>query len=259
MPFMKKEDMLAAAERLGVNLSGLSWSEQQKAVQEALAKEPSGWTATAYGIDSFSDSPKPEPKPIKKESKMEENPEQKFLEEYEAKMLKSYKEAKPVRITAEIKPMRNALFKYDEDLGEGVEVEDVSYVSGMPNLDQREQMTSTYAVKGKTGRKVFAKSTLPRENVMIYRDLHKHWLAPIVRDFQGRDGYIWSHPKYGGIKKLLIDSGYFEDYRDLFRGDLHPANIWMAGGKFFAVNMQLCERIFKEIERKAKKEEENGY
>lgn len=255
MPFMPKEEMLAAAERLGVDLSGLSWSEQQKAVREALAQS-----------DYFFDSPKPEPKPIKKESKKEEkeenpdrNPEQKFLEEYEAKMLQSYKEAKPVRITAEIKPMRNALFKYDEDLGEGLEVEDVSYVSGMPNLDQRDQMTSTYAVKGKTGRKVFAKSTLPRENVMIYRDLHKHWLAPIVRDFHGRDGYIWSHPKYGGIKKLLIDSGYFEDYRDLFRGDLHPANIWMAGGKFFAVNMQLCERIFKEIERKAKKEEENGY
>ena len=247
MPFMKKQDMLAAAEALGVNLEGLSWPEQQKAVQDALAKNEKD-----YAFET------PKPKPYTPNQKQDMTKEQ-FLEDYKKKMLESYEQAKPVRICAEIKPMRNALFKYDEDLGEGVEVEDVSFLNGMPNLDQRERVSSTYVVKGRTGRKVFATSTLPRENVMIYQDPHKHWLAPIVRDFQGRDGYIWSHPKYGGIKRLLIDSGYFEDYRDLFRGDLHPANIWMAGGKFFAVNMQLCERIFKEIERKAKKEDENGY
>ena len=242
MPFIGREVLEAEAERLGINLNGLSWPEQQKKVQEAMKNGT-----------LFSNDPEPKPKAVDEKSNRE-----KFLEKYQEMMVESYKNAKPVRISAEIKPMRHALYKYDEDLGDALEVEDVSFFSnGLPNLDNRPETTATYVVKGKTGRKQIATSTLPRENVQIVYDPNgPHWLAPIVTDFQGKEGYIWSHPKYGGIKRLLIDSGYFEEYRDLFRSDLHPNNIWMAGGKFFVANIQLCERIFKEIEKKAKKEAE---
>jgi len=241
MPFMKKEELLAAAESLGVDIEGLSWPEQQKVVQEAIARNKK---------DCSFETPKPEPKePIQK------NEAKDFLENYRKAMIDSLDKAIPVQITGEIKPMRNALFKYDEDLGEGLEVDDVSYTqNGMPDLDNSDAFRS-YVVKGKTGRKVYAQSTLPRQNAQIYYDPHKHWYAPIVKDFNGREGYLWKHPKYVGIKQLLIDSGYYEDYRQLFVAALHPQNIWMAGGKFFAVNIQLVEKIFHEIEKKAK---ENG-
>jgi len=52
MPFMKKQDMLAAAEALGVNLEGLSWPEQQRAVADAIAKSEKNYSFEA---------PKPKP------------------------------------------------------------------------------------------------------------------------------------------------------------------------------------------------------
>ena len=172
-------------------------------------------------------------------------------------MYESFLSAKPVQITGEIKPMRDALLKWDEELGDDLEVDNVDYTyNGHPAIPEgRDSVYGTYTVKGKTGRKVIGKSTLPHQNVLIYLDPHEHWLAPIVRDFDGREGYLWVHPNYKGVKQLLIDSGYFYDYNDLFKSNLHPQNIWMAGGKFYAVSIGLVEKIFREIEKKAKSNE----
>lgn len=238
MPYIPKDVLLTEAEKRGIDLTGLSWPEQQRVVQKAMKTE-----------ESFSEAPKPKPY-----TPQEKSPELEFLKRYKKAMVESLDKAVPVQICGEIKPMRNALFKYDEDLGEGLEVDDVSYLrNGMPDLNDRDA-TQTYIVRGKTGRKVFAQSTLPRQNAQIYYDPKTHWLAPIVKDFNGREGYLWKHHKYKGIKQLLIESGYFEDYRSLFDSKLHPQNIWMAGGKFYAVNIQLCEKIFRDIEKKAKQD-----
>ena len=234
MPFMPKEEMLAAAERLGVDLSGLSWSEQQKAVQEALAKE-----------DSFLDSPEPKPKPTKKESK----------NELHQKMADSIKGSKPVLLAEQYNPVRNQIIKYAEYLGDEVRTKNVSYLTdGVPEgLNGGQSMS--YIVQGKTGRKAYALSTIPQMNVRITYDPNKHWYAPIMTDYNGRQGYVWKHPMYRGIKPLLIESGYYDDYADQFDGVKHPRNIWCAGGKIWAVDIPLVERIFREVERKAKQDE----
>jgi hypothetical protein len=244
MPFMKKADMLMAAEALGVNIEGLSWPEQQKAVQEALAKSEKDF--------SF-ETPKPKPYvPVEKKNG-EMNPKEHIIE-HAQKMAASAAKAKPVLITHEIPPTPNQLFKVQEDVGEEIQTANVSYLNGMPEMSG-DSASATYVVKGRTGRRQIALSTMPHQNAQIVYDPNgRHWLAPIVKDFNGREGYLFNHHKYGGIKPLLIKSGYWEDYKARFNAVNFPQNIWMAGGKFYACDMGLCESIFAEIEKKAKNE-----
>ena len=238
MPFLPKDVLEAEAKRRGIDLAGLSWPEQQKVVQEAMRVS-----------DSFSDAPKPKPYTPQKKNQTTGNAKQRYINA----MVESLKKAKPVQICGEVKPTRYTP-SYEEDLGEGIEVEDVSYLrSGMPDLTNSDA-SQTYVVKGKTGRKVYAKSGLPHQNARIYYDPKTHWYAPIIVDFNGKEGYIWKHHKYKGVKTLLLESGYYEEYRHLFESIKYPNNIWMAGGKIWAVSIPLVERIFREIEKKAKQD-----
>lgn len=252
MPFIKKTELLAAAEALGVNLDGLSWPEQQKVVQEAIAKheksfssETDGWSATAYGISSKAPKPKPQAPTQKKTIEQ-------MAREHAKTMAKAMEHAKPVIISEEIKPTPTQLIKYHEEVGDEVaSIQDVSYLNGMPDMSGG-NASATYIVRGKTGRKQLALSTIPHQNAQIIYDPNgPHWLAPIVKDFDGREGYLFNHHAFGGIKPLLIKSGYWEEYKARFNAVNFPQNIWMAGGKFYACDINLCETIFKEIERKA--------
>jgi len=245
MPFMKKQDMLAAAEALGVNLEGLSWPEQQRAVADAIAKSEKNYSFEA---------PKPKPYVPAAKNNGGLNPKEHMMKHIKA-MEESAAKAGPVVISSEIPPTPTQLYKYREDVGEEIDTQDVSYLNGMPDMSKRGEASATYIVKGKTGRRQIALSTLPHQNCQIIYDPNgKHWLAPIVRDFDGREGYLFNHHNFGGIKPLLMKAGYWEEYKNRFNAVNFPQNIWMAGGKFYACDMNLCETIFKEIEKKAQHE-----
>jgi len=243
MPFMKKQDMLAAAEALGVNLEGLSWPEQQKAVADAMAKN-----------DELIGAPKPKPYTPAPKKQVENgglNPKQHIVN-HAQQMAKAAAKAKPVLITHEIPPTPNQLFKVQEDVGEEIQTANVSYLNGMPEMSG-DTASATFVVKGKTGRRQIALSTMPHQNAQIvYYPNGPHWLAPVVKDFNGREGYLFNHHKYGGIKPLLVKAGYWEKYKNKFNAVNFPQNIWMAGGKFYACDMGLCESIFREIEKDGK-------
>jgi len=238
MPLLKKEELLEVAAELGVDLKGLTWPEQQKAVNAALkALEP---------------EPEPEPAP-EPEQEPEPAPEPGPLFEKPRNRVLDAVPDQDIIISGEIQSTRQQLIKYDEPLDEELEVEEVSYMDevGSGRLTQ-DLTTGTYRVKGKTGRRVTAQSTLPKQNAKITYNPRRD-VVPVI-SWKGKRGYLWNHATLPSIKPLLQSTGFYYDYKDQFDAGLHPENIWYATG-LLAVNIPLVHAIMNDIEAKAKREE----
>ena len=120
MAYRNKEATLAEAARLGIDVSGLGWPEMQKVVKEALERERLGMNPdVGKAVDTDGDKPvmnhKPAMEPAKMKSK--KNP-------YDAS---NYRFKKKV-LAPELRPDANRIIRYEEDLGEGVEVEESSFM-----------------------------------------------------------------------------------------------------------------------------------
>jgi hypothetical protein len=155
-------------------------------------------------------------------------------------------------MSPEIRPAGNGvqLFKYDEELGDDVNVEEISYKDDFNHMNlQRDQATGTYKIKGKTGRKVIAQSTIPKENAGVSYNPETDIVPVVTAD--GKSGYIYTHSHYPNVKELLMASGQYHKYKDLFNSSIHPENIWYAAGKMLVCRKDVVEYVFSEIERTA--------
>ena len=230
MAFLNKEQAYKLAEEYGIDYEKLSWTELQKAIA-AAQKRPT----------EMEEAPKPKKKP-------------KLMDQYYGKS---------VMIAPELAPQRYRLLKYDEELGNEYEVAERKFDMNMStgevfdvsggeiNYDRQANIsvandytTGTYRIKGKTGRKVIAMSSTPKENygcgIRVGIDY-----VPIVT-WQGRTGYLWTHQSYPNVKNLLQQSGYYHKYKDLFKEE---PNIWYVAGKTLACDKSLVDYIFAEIEQ----------
>ncbi len=233
MAFISKEELASEAQRLGVNLDDYeSWSDKQKAVfaaQQLESMAPKNSTTTNNEVEENADA---------KQAGIE-------------RMKKNFKDGK-VRISTEMKAVKYQVHKYEEPLGYDVEVEEMEATPDMIENAKADGVASgTYVIKRKSGRRVVAQSTLPIENVSITFDSARD-VAPVA-EYDGRRGYLWTHPTLFGIKDLLIESGYYEKYKEKFDGTKYPTNIWYAGTKFLVCSIPLVHYIFTEIEDDARK------
>lgn len=251
MAFLSKAESLDLAKELGIeNAEELAWKELQAAIA-AKQKEPADIPVEAVG----------DPTESKTAVRLQKRP---LFSEYMGRT---------VMISPEMPPERYRLLKYDEELGDDIELverrfdmnmatDEVFDISG-ESSDTRHQLdashdyrTGTYRYLGKNGRKVVAMSSVPKENygsgIRPFQDY-----APIVT-WNGRSGYLWTHHAYPNIKALLMESGYYHEYKHLFTRE---PNIWYVAGKTLACDIGLVHRIFNEIEakEKRKREEENAY
>ena len=234
--YRNKEATIAEAKRLGIDVSGMSWPDMQRAVKEGLERERLGVSG------------KPA-KPVE-------------LSEGE-KRLRPYI-GKTVMISPELAPERYRLLKYDEDLGSDIEVEERHFdmddndrvfdrAGGKVDygnvVDQyHDYTTGTYRIGKRSNRRVIAMSSVPKENSgMIFRPGID--LVPVVT-WKGRMGYLWTHQRLPNIKNLLIECGKYQKYKDRFKDE--PA-IWYAAGKQLVCDPQLVHAIFAEIEEEAQK------
>ena len=220
MAFMSKEDLAKYAEKFGIDIGELSWAEAQKAVQAAMNEA---------GV------PAPEKKlTVKKRKKPP-------LPRHRKKL-----------IAPGIKPTPYQFMKYDEDLGPELAVEEKSFDLGdfrVPGA--RDTMTGTYSVKGKTGRRVTAQSTLPQVNIKIEYDPEID-VVP-VGEWNSKRGYIYDHPTLPCVKGLLERSGYWYEYRDRFVAvGPNSNNVWYAAGKMELCDIGLVNGIVQEINRREK-------
>lgn len=225
MGFISKEELDAKAKKYNIDLDAYeTWSDKQKAVADA-----------EKGISKPDENRDYEPIMVS-------------LDDYpEATMAMGYKPGK-VRISTEIPTLKCNVMKYEEELGDAYDTSDQAMSFGMFGGDDRvTEMSRTYEIRKKAGKKVIAESTAPTVNTGLYFDPSEGWF-PIV-EFNGKKGYLFTHHAISNVKSSLMESGYWEKYKDLFNGEKHPENIWMAGTKMLACSIQLVDYIIREINK----------
>lgn len=185
MAYRNKEEVLRQAERLGLDIADLPWAEQQKAVADAMKAEELGL--------------------LKKEKKL--SPEEEALLPYMDKT---------VFIAPEMAADANRVVRYMEEIGDDLDVEEKRFTAGGDNKygysGYQDLSTGTFRVKGKTGRKVVAECSLPKENAQIVFRPGVD-MFPVVT-YRGKSGYLYKHHKFPNFKDVLVQSGYYEDYKD---------------------------------------------
>lgn len=227
--FMDKETLEAEAERLGVTLDGLSWPQKQKAVLNAKvdAGEEIQYGATIE----------------KKKAKIIAYRD--ISAESDRKLKQIY--GKRLLISPEIQPRQYQLFKYDEELGDELLVEDKSFDLRQYANIGKDMVTGTVKIVGKNKTKTIAQSTLPKQNAgIIFRPGID--LVPVVIA-NNRQGYLFNHHRFPHIKDLLIKSGYWHEYKNQFQDE---PNVWYAAGKQLVCDINFTHAVFAEIERKEK-------
>lgn len=241
--YRNKEACLAEAERLGIEgASEMSWPQLQKAVGDALKLEEMG-----IGQPDGEAAQAVRDMPLDKR----------------AEALLPYMD-KTIVISPELAPERYRLVKYDEELGNDIELEERRFdmdrstdqvfdVSGdlgdRHAVDQyHDYLTGTYRLKRRSDRKVVAMSSVPKENSgMFFRPGID--LVTVV-SWQGRYGYLWKHMFLPNVKQLLLESGHYAEYKHKF---VDEPNVWYAAGKQLVCDPHLVHQVFQEIEEKERR------
>lgn len=251
MSYRNKEDCMKEAERLGLDVEGMSWAELQKAVSDALKLEE-------LGVNSIK-APMEEAKVLKKKKKNK-------VDEDEEELRKFY--GMNITIAPELAPERYRLVKYDEDLGNELEVEqrkfdinpdtgqvyDVSGGSVEHNqqIDEyRDYTTGTVRIKKRNERRVTGMASVPKEQPGL--SFRPGIDVATVVTFKGKSGYLWKHPSNNHItvSGLLRAAGdeYFQKYRKVFKDS---PNVWYACGHLVC-DPYLVHKVLKEISDDAKR------
>ena len=261
MAFISKELLLSEAERLGIDLTGMSWHEQQKVVQEAMkADEPVNDKPELVGkdvestyVDEIAEL-KAEIARLKAEAGEPEA--SKGKEEVEINLPRQR-----IILAPQIQPTNIQLIKYDEELGQDIDVEEVYYdVSEHSRVATAKDMsTGTYRIKGTKNRKVVAQSTIPKQNAGVDFEWWEDDFVVITDPSTGKKGYPWTHQSYHNVKQLLMDTGYYFEYKDLFKAALHPENVWYSAGKMLVCDINMVRNVMREIEMKEQQKARLGF
>lgn len=233
MAYRNKADTEAEAKRLGIDVEGMSWPEMQKVVKTALEKERLGMNPdVGNGADKDGDKARIRPN--------------------------DYRNFKFKRKTLapELRPDANRIIRYDEDLGEGLEIEERSFMGlegkgAISYTMNRDYATSTYKVKGRSGRRVTAEASIPKENAGRSFDPDKDgrddWFE--VVEFMGRRGY-----RMKDFKAALEQTGYLQDYLDQLKDE--PNAFYLTG--ILCVSIPVAHKIMRDVEERVIWEREHG-
>lgn len=258
--FMDKETLEAEAERLQLDLTGLKWPQKQKAVLDAQRLEKEGKPVSSGMQEKLSTSDADGD--LVSDFELDRMSERiaKHYEESSARQVKQetvhvhvevsndpmdQMRGKEVMICPEMAATPNQLFGYEEELDEEIIVEEVRHDVDSAYRAGKDIVTGTYTVKEKTGRKVVAHTALPKEGCGIFFRPDRDRVPVVVS--KGRRGYLWTHHRLPNIKQLLIESGYYEDYRNRFKDEPY---IWHSSGKILCCDIQLAESVLRDIERR---------
>ncbi len=267
MAFMNKEELRNFANLYGIDLEGKTWPEQQKIVQAELREH--GFAVAKDGT-VYDPNDNTEEALEDMEPEAEEEGEENSETEFEKGMTQELEEHKAVEALRDVLDQeielapyipftKTQLLKYDEDLGECSEVEEVYYdvAERIHSGSSRDLDSSTYRIKG-TKRKVVAQSSLPKTNAGVKYRPSKD-LVPVAFDNK-HEGYIWCNNSYPNIKGLMLASGYYEEFKDFFDSKKNPQNIFYVAGKMLAVSKPVTEHVFRLIEQRAQQDKERrGY
>lgn len=244
MAFINKQELHKFASIYDIDLNGKSWQEQQKIVQAELREHGFSVAKDGTVIDAADEDIESEELVVHEENTVAEP------SEAEAKEALKVVLDQEIEIAPYIPWTKTQLIKYDEDLGERNDVEEVYFDinSRVRSAGERDMATSTYRVKG-TKRKVVAQSSLPKTNAGVKYRPSKD-LVPVIYDNK-HEGYVWNNSSFPNIKGLMLASGYYEEFKDYFDSKKNPQNIFYVAGKMLAVSKPVAEHVFRLIEERA--------
>ena len=259
MGYRNKEDCMREAERLGIDVTGLSWAQLQRVVSDALRMEEHVGSDARAAFEAVQERPAVEPaKPERRRAQVDED---------EEALRKFY--GQNIVIAPELAPERYRLIKYDEDLGNEVElverkfdinpetgaVYDMAGGSAEHNhqIDEyHDYTTGTYRIKNRSDRRVIGMASVPKEEAGL--SFRPGIDVATVVTFKGRSGYLWKHPNsnYITVSGILRSAGdqYFQKYRKVFKD---PPNVWYSCGHLVC-DPYLVHKVMKEIETDAKEQ-----
>lgn len=272
---LTKDKALSEAERLGIDVTGMKWPELSKTISAALREEAgkklAGAEAEYVSIEEVN-PPKVDEEYERESEKyaflkltMELESLKKQLDQMMGaaaqKSGEPAEEEAPAREkefvrfkngTAIITPEWDfgpvSLIKYDENLGEQWDTQEITHETLVQGASDFNGLTGTYKITRNTGKEVIAQATVPRSSAGIYFNPMND-MVPIV-SWKGRIGYLYKHHMYPSVQRLLIKSGYYEDFKRFFNEANYPNNIWWAD------NLVVCDKnvadwVFRQIEHKA--------
>lgn len=245
--FMDKETLEAEAARLHVDLEGLKWPQKQKAVLDAMKEEKLMQQNKLSGADVDGDIPSASAPDFFSDADDAPVPQDPVHVKVEAEFDPMADMAgKRVMICPEMASTPNQLFGYEEELDEDLIVEEVRHEHDSAYRAGKDLVTGTYTIKEKTGKRVVAHTALPKIGAGVEFYPSRDWV-PVVT-YKGRRGYLYVHHRLPNIKQLLMESGYYEDYKQRFQ---HEPSVWHAAGKLLCCDINLANSVLREIEKRA--------
>jgi len=270
MGFLNKAESLRLAQELGIeNAEELTWSDLQSAIAAAQKSDDDK-------VDLYIPDEKQENEHAKRFREYLNSHTVPMPANLDNDLMAQYY-GRDIMIAPELAPERYRLIKYDEDLGNELDIEERQFDMNMAT-DQvfdkaggeidfasragnsadtyMDYTTGTYRIKGKNERKVMGMASVPKENygLGIRAGIH---MFPVVT-WKGRSGYLWTHPFFDNVKSALQECGYYHKYKDEFKRE---PNIWYVAGKTLACDIGKIDSIFEEIEalEKRKNQEHEAY
>ena len=252
--FLKKDQVYGSAAAYGIDVSGLSWPQATGKVTKYLAK---------HGLEPVTVVERPEnpdtaemsadPTPVQGQHvaqvpvlvKGHTNRIQLGARKPELSIEDLGLSGKRIVFSPEIAPTRYQVFGYEEDLGEDMEVEELTYDGRTLDARGTSKASGTYKVRPIKGSRVIAKSGLPKENVGIYWDIDRDPYP--IATFGGRRGYLWTHPTIPCMKPEIVRSKHYQEYKELLQDE---QNCFYLGGKTLAVDINFAHWMMRDIEEK---------
>lgn len=249
MAFLNKQQVERFEKETGVDLSGMTWQQKQKAVsdymKEHAIKGPTflmdkrDGTVVEESVDdrdaeiarlkaelekAKSEQPVPQVPVVFEKGR---NVPQPSIEDYENVVLIASPEQRPVQY-------QNG--KWYENVGTQKDTEEVSFDIGRQSpFHDRESGTknATYRVT-ETGRPVTATSTMPKYSALITYRPTRDLCA--IAEYGGHRGYLWTHQRLPNIKGMLEQMDAYEEYKGEWKKQ--------AGRMFYLAGLLCCDISF---------------
>lgn len=255
--FMNKQQIREEAERLGIDLTGLTWQQQQQVVSKALrGEEPVATPTRKQEEQAEIERLRAELEDAKARAAavpqvpvvfdLGPNHPEPTIEDYENAVLM----ASPMQ-----QPTQYQKQKWFETIGEEKLTEDIYLGVGNQSPfgpDDEGLKTKTYKVID-TGRPVVATSTMPKYSCLLTWRPTKDLCA--VATYGNHRGYLWTHQRLPNVKGLLQQMGVYEEYKHLWQKG--TGRIFYLGG-LLCVDVAFTDETFRRIQAELRKRAERG-
>lgn len=198
MAFLSKEELEKESKRLGIDLTGLTYQQQQGVMIAALKADGTSKPPVNKGVRGKA-------KIIRKD---EPN-------------IDMYK-GKTIIVSPELAMTRIQPFGFEEELGEEVAIDEYVYdkmlqrlsSGGFNTTDDKPQITHGVVSLGGIGKKTVATTGLPKWNAELTFDIDHDWV--FKAKFQHSEGYLWTHSNLPNVKGLLEQCGELYNWIEEF-------------------------------------------